>query len=371
MSQAVFEAPRPRRMPSFAAEPDPRALTADIPPNVLVHLSELAARRGISCDAWFAGLGLTPQQVNDPSIRVSYRQARAVVARALKSICDPGLGLIVGRNQTVGSFGLLGLAMMTSRNFGEAMKVGIDNHKVSGSLLDVDLDIIDEQTVAVQAWPRFGESELMPFLCEELFSSCLSFARELVGPKLIPVRLELTYPAPSYASEYNAVFQCEVRFGAQHNRILVDTSWLEHPLPGYNALTSKQALSLCHQQLRGTDRSDEIVGSVERLLRSRLREHPRLTEVARTLHLSERSLRRKLADSGRIFREIHDRVRAERALELLHAGQLSVAEIGIELGFSDPREFRRAFKRWTGMPPQLARRSLPNASAENWDDAGR
>ena len=97
---------------------------------------------------------------------------------------------------------------------------------------------------------------------------------------------------------------------------------------------------------------------IEAPLRSRLREHPRLTEVARTLHLSERSLRRRLADSGRIFREIHDRVRAERALELLHAGQLSVADIGIELGFSDPREFRRAFKRWTGMPPQSARRGM-------------
>ena len=96
---------------------------------------------------------------------------------------------------------------------------------------------------------------------------------------------------------------------------------------------------------------------MERLLRSQLRQQPRLQDVARTLNLSERSLRRKLAESGRIFREIHDRVRAERALELLQAGALSVAEIGVELGFSDPREFRRAFKRWTGMPPQQARRA--------------
>lgn len=371
MSQAMFEAPRPRRMSPFAAEPDPRALTADIPPNMLVHLSELARRRGMSCDAWFAGLGIAYPQINDPSARVSYRQARTVIARALTSIRDPGLGLIVGRHQTVGSFGLLGLAMLTSRNFGEAMKVGIDNHKVNGSLLDVDLDLIDEQAVAVQARPRFGESELMPFLCEELFSGCLSFARELVGPRLAPLRLELTYRAPPYASEYHAIFQCEVCFGAQHNRVLFDTSWLEHPLPGYHPLTSKQALALCHQPLRGDHRSDDIVGSVERLLRSRLREHPRLTEVARTLHLSERSLRRRLADSGRIFRDIHDRVRAERALELLHAGQLSVAEIGAELGFSDSREFRRAFKRWTGMPPQLARRSMPHASIGNPEDAAR
>lgn len=359
MSLLAFETQLPRRMSPFSAEPDPRALTADIPPNVLVHFTELAIQRGISCDAWFAGLGITRQQINDPSVRISYRQARTVIVRGLKVMRDPALGLTIGRNESIGSFGLLGLAMMTARNFGEAMGVGIENHKICGSLLDVDFVVIDAHTVAVQAWPRFGEIELLPFLCEELFASCITIARELVGPKLIPVRMELTYPAPSYRSDYRAIFQCEPRFGAQHNRILVDTHWLEHPLPGYNPLTSRQALALCHQQLRGGSSSDEIVGSVERLLRSRLRDHPRLTEVARTLHLSERSLRRKLADSGRIFREIHDRVRAERALELLHAGQMSVAEIGIELGFSDPREFRRAFKRWTGMPPQLARRSLP------------
>lgn len=359
MSLAAFELRDARRTTSSAIEPDQRAQSADIPPNVLVHLTEFAARQGISSDPWFAGLGITRQQINDPSLRISYRQARTVITRALRTMRHPALGLLIGRSESIGSFGLLGLAMMTSRNFGEAMNVGIENHKICGSLLDVDFAVVDGQTVGVQAWPRFGEIELLPFLCEELFSSCLAIARELVGAKITPVRMEFTFPPPAYAAEYTATFQCDVRFGAQHNRIVVDINWLTHPLPGYNPLTSRQALTLCHQQLRGNTRSDEIVGSVERLLRSRLRDHPKLTEVARTLHLSERSLRRKLAESGRIFREIHDRVRAERALELLHAGQLSVAEIGVELGFSDPREFRRAFKRWTGMPPQLARRSLP------------
>ncbi|GAB2591257.1 AraC family transcriptional regulator [Dyella jejuensis] len=359
MSQLAFEARYyPRRMTSQAVDADPRALAADIPPNMLVHLTELAARRGLATESWFVGTEISRQQIDDPTLRVSYRQARTIIARGLNAMREPALGLLIGRNETIGSFGLLGLAMMTSRNFGEAMRAGIENHKICGSLLDVDVTTVDPHTVAIQAWPRFGETELLPFLCEELFASSLTIARELVGSRWVPSRIELTYPAPPHADEYAALFRCEVHFGAQHNRILVDSAWLEYPLPGYNPLTSRQALALCHQQLRGGSRSDEIVGSVERLLRSRLREHPRLTEVARTLHLSERSLRRKLADSGRIFREIHDRVRAERAFELLHAGQLSVAEIGIELGFSDPREFRRAFKRWTGMPPQLARRSM-------------
>lgn len=359
MSQAAFELRDGRHAASAAIEPDPRAQAADIPPNVLVHLTEFAARHGIASEPWFTGLGITRQQTNDPSLRVSYRQARTIISRALRALRVPALGLLIGRDETIGSFGLLGLAMMTSRNFGEAMSAGIENHKICGSLLDVDFVAVDAHSVGVQAWPRYGEIELLPFLCEELFASCVAISRELVGPRLVPVRIELTYPPPAYAAEYMETFQCEVRFGAQHNRIVVNADWLSHPLAGYNPLVSRQALTLCHQQLRGNSPSDEIVVSVERLLRNRLREHPKLTEVARTLHLSERSLRRRLAESGRIFREIHDRVRAERALELLHAGQMSVAEIGIELGFSDPREFRRAFKRWTGMPPQVARRSLP------------
>jgi AraC-like DNA-binding protein len=248
---------------------------------------------------------------------------------------------------------------MTSRTLGDAMFAGIAHHKICGCLLDVGVEPVSEREVALVAWPRFGDTELMPFFCEELFASCLMIARELVGPELRPLRVEFAYPQPAYAAEYAALFECAVRFGATRNRLILDVQWLARPLPGYNPLTAKQALALCAQQRTpdGGEPHQEIVAAVERLLRSQLPQQPKLNDVARTLNLSERSLRRKLAESGRIFREIHDRVRAERALQLLQAGTLSVAQVGNEVGFSDPREFRRAFKRWTGMPPQDARRA--------------
>jgi AraC-like DNA-binding protein len=335
---------------------DARLTQADIPPNVLVHLLQYASTRSIDCTSWFAGLGLDRSQIADPSLRVSYRQAGVVIRRALETIGVPSLGLRIGRSETLGSFGLLGLAMMTSRTFGEAMRVGIDNHKVCGSLLDVDFEAVDERSVALTASPRFGDTALLPFLAEELLASSLTIGRELVGPALQPLRVELTYAAPSYAAEYAEVFRSEVRFGARANRVLIGTEWLQHPLPGHNPLVARQALALCSQQLNHDNLGHgDIVVAVERLLRSRLCEHPRIDDIARCLNLSERSLRRRLAESGRVFREIHDRVRAERALELLQAGVLSIADIGSEIGFDDPREFRRAFKRWTGMPPQAAR----------------
>ncbi len=334
---------------------DARFTAAETPPNILVHLTQLALSRGLRCDGWFAGSGLTREQLNDPTLRVSYRQARSVIRRALQTTGEAGLGLAVGRVETLGSFGLLGLAMMTSATFGEAMQVGINHHRVSGSLLDVSFEVAGPREVALAAWPRFNDAPLLPFLCEELFSSSLAIARELLGPGFNPSRLELTYARPAHAQAYADYFRCELVFGARYNRILLDVQWLQHPLPTHNPLTAQQALALCNQQHDANGVQQEIVASVERLLRSHLRHQPRLPDVARMLNMSERSLRRRLAEGGRIFREIHDRVRAERALELLHGGTLSVAEIGLEIGFSDPREFRRAFKRWTGMPPRSAR----------------
>lgn len=342
------------RHPRGAAA-DPRYTTADIPPNVLLYLSQQALQRGLSCDGWFAGLGLQRSQLSDPSLRVSYRQASTIIRRALRSFPEPDIGLLVGCSETPGSFGLLGLAMTTSRTFGDAMRVGIEHHKVCGALLDVTFEAIDQHEVALMVWPRFNETALLPFLCEELFASCLVMARQLLGQTFRPTGLDLTYAAPTYAQAYEQVFQCPIRFGAQCNRVRVDSRWLQQELAGHNPLTARQALALCVQQDQADGARQEIVVAVERLLRSRLRQPPTVGEIARTLNLSERSLRRRLAGNGRVFREIHDRVRAELALELLQAGSLSVAQIGGEVGFNDPREFRRAFKRWTGMAPQEAR----------------
>ncbi|HEY4144603.1 AraC family transcriptional regulator [Pinirhizobacter sp.] len=336
---------------------DPRYTAVEIPPNVLLGLTLLADRDGVDCTPWFAGLPLDRSQIADPDARVSYRQAAIVLRRALLAVGDPALGMRAGRDGNLGSFGLLGLAMMTSASFGDAMRVGIENHKVCGSLLDIGFDMPGPREAALVAWPRFGEHALLPFLCEELFASCLAVARELVGPALRPLRLELTYPRPAYVRQYMDFFQCELRFGAPANQIVMDARWLEVPLPGYNARTRQQALAICTRELPHGTSSDEVVMAVEQLLRSRLREHPRLPEVARCLNMSERSLRRRLAEGGRVFRDIHDQLRAERAMELLYAGHLSVAEVGAEIGFADPREFRRAFKRWTGMPPRDARRA--------------
>lgn len=347
----------PRNRASAKSLDDAQYTAAVIPTTILAVLAQIADTEHVAVEPWFAGLGLTRAQINDAAIRVSYRQTSVIIKRALRSIARDDLGLQVGMHQSIGTFGIMGLAMMTSRTFGEAIAVGVEHAGISGALMDVELEPLQNDHVALVARPRFADEEILSFLCEELFASTLILARTLVGASFRPALLELTYPAPRYAAEYRALFGCEVRFGASRNRVLVEPRWLDVALPTHHPISAQQALAICREQAVQMKRQSEIVASVERILRRRLAEQPTLSEIAHNLNLSERTLRRHLAAAGRVYRDIHDQLRTERAMELLSAGALSIADIGCEVGFSDAREFRRAFKRWTGTAPATMRHS--------------
>lgn len=356
---AVGRKPATPRAAARGALADSRYTAAVIPTTILAVLAQLADAEGVAVEPWLAGIGITRAQIDDASVRVSYRQASLIIKRALRAIPRSDFGLEVGAHQSNGTFGVMGLAMMTARTFGDAVAIGVEYADITGALMDVELEAPGANEVALVARPRFADEEILVFLCEELFASTLQLSRNLVGPTFKPERLELTYPAPPHAAEYRKLFGCEVRFGASRNRMAVAARWLEQRLPTHHPVSAQQALAICREQAAQIRRQSEIIASVERILRRRLAEHPTLGEIAQNLNLSERTLRRHLATAGRVYRDIHDQLRAERALELLSAGALSIAAIGSEVGYSDAREFRRAFKRWTGAPPTAMRHAEP------------
>ena len=334
-----------------------RLSIADRPTNILCGLMLLAGELGVDHKPWFAGTRLQAREICDPHTRMSYRQASEVIRRALPCLPLEGVGLVLGERQNLGNFGVLGLAMKTAPNFGEAVRIGIEYQRSSGSLMDLALEELDTDCVAAIASAPEQASDLLPFLCEEMVASVLKLIRELIGPEFHPLRLELAYPPPRYAQRYAELFACEVRFNQPRNTMVMERCWLELPFASYNPVTSNQALAFCRTQLGALPPHGETTAAVESHLRPRLRENPQMAEVALALHLSERTLRRQLAEEGSSFSTIHDRVRTEHALELLQDPELSIAAIGSRIGFNDVREFRRAFKRWTGQVPSQVRRA--------------
>ncbi len=335
-----------------------RLAVANVPTNMLCGLLLLGSELGVNTDAWLAGLQLSAEQLNDPLARISYRQAIEVIRRALPTLPIDDVGLAMGGKQNGGNFGLLGLAMKTARTFGDAVRIGLDYQRNLGPLMALTLEDDGGPTLAIVATTPEQANDLLPFLCEEMFSSVVMLGRELAGDAFSPLRLELAYPAPVHAGKYAELFRCEIRFEQGRHAMLLERHWMQLPFASYNPVTSQQALSLCRAQLAMLSLRGETTAAVERLLRPNLRDNPQMSEIALALHLSERTLRRQLAEEETSFSEVHDRLRTEQALELLQNPELDIAAIGNRLGFNDAREFRRAFKRWTGQTPSETRRHL-------------
>jgi AraC-like DNA-binding protein len=89
---------------------------------------------------------------------------------------------------------------------------------------------------------------------------------------------------------------------------------------------------------------------------------PTVEQVAAELGVSARSLHRRLAAEGTSYHRVLDRLRCDEALCQAGEGGRPFKSIAAAVGFGDPRAFRRAFKRWTGVAPQQFRqRSLGTA----------
>lgn len=345
--------PRPDRASpaSQTTRPPARHSAAVIPPFVLAGLVDYARAQGVSPEPWFGNAGISVEQCYEPDVRVSFRQIALVLRRALAALPEAGVGLAVGSRESLASFGLLGFAMMASRNFGEAVAVALEHHQLSGSLMDVSMSLEAGESVLLLD-ERFPEPDLLVFVVEEAFASVLAICRTLLGVGYRPLRLELTYPPPPWAEDYRRVFGCPVRFGAEANRYVTDPVWLERRLATHNPSGLAEALRLCASQTDKAEPRADLVMALELWLRGRLMRRPTAAEAAEVFHVTERTLRRRLSALDTSFQRVHDRVRAARAEVLLRSASLRVEDLAMQLGFSEAREFRRAYKRWTGHAPR-------------------
>ncbi|WP_062987143.1 AraC family transcriptional regulator [Nocardia anaemiae] len=342
---------------------DPALQEARIPPNVLLGVFDLADHRGVACESWLDGIGLTREQLTLPETRVSFRQATAILQRALRGL-EPGpIGIQVGSRDVFVSWGLTGFALRAAASVGQAVSLGLDLHQAAGSLLDYEFES-GATEFALRLAERSPNPELLAFLCEESCTSILVLARSIFGNQMTPTRLEFAYPRPVYAEAYNRVFRCPIRFNAGATRVYFDAALLNRPLPTANPAQIGLAVDAA-RHLADPERSrHDIVTTVEAVLRQNLRRPITAAFIAEHLRISERTLHRRLAEAGEKFGEIRDRVRTYRARILLRESDMPLTAIAIEVGFSDRREFRRAYQRWTGRSPS-AERAAATAAMEN------
>jgi AraC-like DNA-binding protein len=240
--------------------------------------------------------------------------------------------------------------MLTCRTLGEAITYATGHQQDAGALLH-HRHFVEGQEFTVEATPRLYDPELQPYFVEEAFSCDVAVVRSLIGTQYNPLRLELSYTKPAHAAAYSTFFKCPVRFGASANRLVSDVRWLEYSLPTYEEFTCPYLRTQLETLMPQRQERNDLLESISTHLRTHLDEPRALEETASDLNISVRTLRRRLADLDLSYRNLVDQARHERAVDLLRRTSMTHGEIALATGFSDARNFRRAFKRWTGQLP--------------------
>jgi AraC-like DNA-binding protein len=168
----------------------------------------------------------------------------------------------------------------------------------------------------------------------------------------------LMYPEEPHHRELRALVAGPVTFNAPFYRHCIPAWELDLPLRGADPhLLSLAEAQLQQQVVQATapGRVQDAAELVRNLLLAQLHEGVSIERVARELHLSVRTLRRRLDALGVTFQRLLEEVRHRRAVEYLTKTEEAIESVAERLGYVDPSNFRRAFRRWTGLPPTAYR----------------
>jgi AraC-like DNA-binding protein len=339
--------------PRTTAGASPEAMVA---PVFLAPLIAEATLRQFSLEPLFRGLDIEAADFEVPGAMISHREAIGVVRRALALLAIAERGLELGQRAMITERGVLALGLLSAPTLGDAVGLSLRHPRSAGYLLQVRGDVRGD-THVLTAESYLGEQDVRDFLVDLTFSATVSLRRQVRASRDNPSAIEFMRKAPAHAAAYEAFFGCPVHFGRHRNVLLTPTRTLAMPLPWANAQAYRLSSQLLERESDSQDRMPVVVRTVERALSRGLPGAAALSDVAGSLNLSERTLRRQLAEVGLSYRALQDDSRKTRALDLM-TGPGSIGEIAAETGFSDTRSFARAFKRWTGESPARFRDRL-------------
>jgi AraC-like DNA-binding protein len=335
--------------------------SAVIAPHVLRYLHQVAQERGYDLAPALREVGLVPQSLAATGIRVSYRQGATVIARALRALDDPLLGLAVGSRQHAASWGLVGLALMTADTLGDGIAVGLGHERDAGALVQWHTRATATGGLGLVATMRdpAPDPAIERFLVDEAFSSVLAVARDALGTDLTPERVHLRHPAsgsPAARDAYRDRLGVFPAFGQATNQIVFTAEQLRRVPPRRDPWVHAGAVAAVEATAAPAERGHhDLIHSLEVAIAQALPRVPTLIEHAGDLQLSERTLRRRLAAAGTSYGAIVDGVRRTAVHQLLTGTTSPLHEIADTVGFSDARTLRRAVIRWTGSPPSTLR----------------
>lgn len=311
---------------------------------------EMFAAEGCDVVTLFREAGLDRAVLDDPEGRFDIDDISRLWELAVARSGKATLGLSKELAHTYGKLGIVGHELIAWPTLLAALQrlersMNVVSNAATFALAE------DREGWWFELGNRGGERPVPRQRVEFGMLTMLGFCSWVTGRDLRPLAVEFVYPEPADTSAHRAVFPCALRFGATANRALISRCDMERALPCRDPGMAQLHARLVDDELERLE-PERTSAAVRRWLSSHvgdaeLRRH----DAAAALHLSDRTLQRRLSAEGTTFQQLLDDTRRELAQQYLRKPRYTLQRVADLLGFDDPSNLHRACRRWFGETP--------------------
>lgn len=297
-------------------------------------------------------VGMDPAGLKTGNNRYSQEMVSRLWRAAVQETADPYFGLKVAAQIRPSTFSVVGYAMSCSATLGDALHRFARYAKLISSSATVSLAEDDHRLSLTFSFDTGGAPPIFHTI-DTVLAGLVCFSSWIAGKQVVPIEVHFKHERPSDMTAYTKILKCPIHFEQQEDCLVFNSSDMKRPILSADeqlaALLDSMAIT---QMAQLSERFSKKVRNC--LLKQFADGEISRRGTAELMHMTERTLLRRLKDEGTTFQEVLDRLREELAYEYLRSSDITVQTVSSMLGFSDASTFSRAFKRWTGRRPSLA-----------------
>jgi AraC-like DNA-binding protein len=330
-------------------------------PSATGGIARLACARlreaGKDVEGVLSKAGLTVLKVDDPAARLEVRAEIKILELAAQELKDELFGFRLARSFDLREIGLVYYVMASSEQLADALRNCERYSMINNDGVRLHVGLAQGATIALEYVDadRWSDRHHMEFWLVTLVRIC----RQVTDSRIVPRQLKVRHFRASPPAELRTFFGTHVEFGADEDEISFSARIASLPTVGRDLYLNRLLRRYAEEALaRRLPQDTSFRSKVEKAV-SQLLPHGKATisEAARQLGMSSRTMSRKLRDESVTFAEILDEMRAVLARPYLSDQEVPVSEIAWLLGYREVSSLTHAFRRWTGTTPRRFRSS--------------
>lgn len=323
-------------------------------------LSGLAARKADTA-ALLRAAGVAPAALEDLKARVPLTGYAALYNAVVREMDDEGFGLFSVKLKT-GMLEFLCRSLIGARDLREALARAA--RFLALVLPDFSLRIVEDSASASleiaetgAIWPAVNDPRRV-FAFEWCLRLLHGLSCWLVGRSLALDSVRFPYAKPPQAADYPLIYTEHPHFGGEvliarlHKNLLALPVRRDQDSVAAFLEGGPGKIAVLYR------RDHELMRQIRDILATSLGEALSLQDVADRLHLSLRTVQRRLKQEGSSYRAVKAALRRNKALAIMESTLQPIADVAVELGYTETSAFFRAFVGWTGEAPSVYRRRM-------------